>query len=92
MVQLTLNQISTLQQSKVLDFYKQKHTHDDYGVSEIKPNVTFLDFLLELNKPNGDIYELIGVSDSLIRERLFERLSELLNVDYNVIYNIWLNN
>lgn len=91
MVQLTLNQISTLQQSKVLDFYKQKHAHDDYGVSEIKPNVTFLDFLLELNKPNGDIYELIGVSDSLIRERLFERLSELLNVDYNVIYDMWLN-
>lgn len=92
MIQLTLTQIATLQQSKVLDFYKQKHAHDDYGVSEINANVTFLDFLLELNKPNGDIYEILGVADSLIRERVFERLSELLNVDYNVIYNIWLNN
>lgn len=92
MIQLTLNQIATLQQSNVLEYYKKHYAHDDFGVSEINSNVTFLDILLELNKSNGNIYEIISVSDSLIRERLFERLSELLNVEYNGIYNMWLNN
>jgi hypothetical protein len=40
---------------------------------------------------DGDIYQYIGVSDSIVRERLFEKLAETLNVGYDYIYNLWLN-
>ena len=39
----------------------------------------------------GDIYDYIGVGDSLIRERLFTRLSKMLGLDYDHIYEMWLN-
>lgn len=90
MILLTLNQITILQQSNVLVFYKKHYANDYYGVRAINPNITFLDILIELNKPNGNLYRFVGVIDSLIRIRLFEQLSDLLNVDYNVIYDLWL--
>jgi hypothetical protein len=37
-----------------------------------------------------DVYEYIGVSDSLIRERVFWNLSEITTTEYNVIYDLWL--
>lgn len=39
----------------------------------------------------SDLYKTIGVSDSLVRERLFSKLAEILKVDYSHIYNLWLN-
>jgi len=39
---------------------------------------------------SGDVYRYIGVSDSVIRERLFERLAEELEVSYDYVYNLWL--
>jgi hypothetical protein len=38
----------------------------------------------------GDVYRYIGVADSVIRERLFERLAEELEVSYDYVYNLWL--
>ena len=40
---------------------------------------------------DGDIYDYMGVGDSIVRERLFTRLSEMLGLDYDHIYNLWLN-
>jgi hypothetical protein len=37
-----------------------------------------------------DIYDVIGVGDSVIRERLFEHLSEIKDVNYDYIYKKWL--
>jgi hypothetical protein len=37
-----------------------------------------------------DLYEFIGVTDSLIRERLFEKLAELAQMPYSYIYDQWL--
>jgi len=39
---------------------------------------------------SGDVYRYIGVSDSIIRERLFERLAVELEVSYEYVYNLWL--
>jgi hypothetical protein len=36
------------------------------------------------------VYEYIGVSDSLIRERLFWQLSILHNTECSVIYDLWM--
>ena len=46
---------------------------------------------LETMSKGGDIYDYIGVGDSLIRERLFTRLSKMLGLDYDHIYEMWLN-
>jgi len=41
---------------------------------------------------SNDVYGYIGVGDSIIRERLFEKLSEILNTPYDYVYKLWLNN
>ena len=37
-----------------------------------------------------DVYSLINVHDSLVRERLFNKLADIIRVNYNYIYNQWL--
>ncbi len=37
-----------------------------------------------------DVYRFLGVGDSLVRERVFEKLSEEMDIDYKEIYNQWL--
>lgn len=75
---------------KVKDWYVNAYSTDDLG-EEIKPDVTFADIDQNLESGAG-IYDVFGVDDSLVRERIFEKLSELLGVDYNVIYDRWLGN
>lgn len=65
------------------------NNEDDLGL-EINDKITFQDLYNALE--NGDdVYELLGVDDSLIREICFEKLAELMNVDYDVIYKLWLS-
>jgi hypothetical protein len=72
------------------DFYLNEYPTDELGV-EIDTKATFIGLLDALHK-GRDVYEYIGVGDSLIRERLFYKLSELLGKAYNdaYIYNLWL--
>jgi hypothetical protein len=37
-----------------------------------------------------DVYKYIGIADSIIRERIFEKLANEMGIDYNEIYNQWL--
>lgn len=39
-----------------------------------------------------DIYGFLGVSDSLVRERIFLELSSILGIEYEYIYTTWINN
>jgi len=52
---------------------------------------TFHDLYVALHEGN-DIYEEIGVVDSVVRERLLSELANRLGVDYSVIYNMLVNN
>ena len=70
-------------------FYMTHYPTDELGV-EINENVTFVGLLNALYEGN-DVYEYIGVGDSIIRERLFERLAEELSTSYDYVYNLWLN-
>jgi hypothetical protein len=61
---------------------------DDLGL-EINPKANFESLWLAIR---GDmVYEYIGVSDSVIRERLFEKFSQLTGHNYDYIYQEWLN-
>ena len=40
---------------------------------------------------SNDLYSIIGIDDTVVRERCFSKLAELMQVDYSVIYEKWLN-
>jgi len=73
---------------KIKDFYINEFPTDDMG-EDINPNATFNGLHRVLNR-QGDVYEYMGVVDSLVRERVFEKLANIKGVDYNEIYNLWL--
>jgi hypothetical protein len=73
----------------IKDFYLNTYPTDELG-TELNENINFAGLLNELYT-NGDVYEYIGVYDSLVRERLFSELADSLEVSYDYIYNLWLN-
>ena len=72
----------------IKQFYLENYPTDDMG-NDIKDDVTFAGFVTELFG-DGDVYKYIGVSDSLVRERLFEELAKQLNKPYDFVYELWL--
>jgi hypothetical protein len=73
----------------IREFYLENYPTDELGL-ELNENTSFAGLLNQLIV-GGDVYRYIGVSDSVIRERLFERLAEELEVSYDYVYNLWLN-
>lgn len=73
----------------VRTWYKDTYPDDELG-DDIEGNLKWTD-LLERMRCGEEVYVIIGVSDSLVRERVFRHLSELLAVPYDVIYYLWLH-
>ena len=73
--------------TKVKDWYLRKYT--DKEGEKINPRATF-GGLLGAMCDGKEPYEYLGVSDSLIRERVFTKLAELLRQPYDYVYNLWL--
>ena len=72
----------------IRNYYVNEFPSDELGV-EINSEANFESLWLAIR---GDmVYEYIGVSDSVIRERIFEKFSELTGHDYDYIYQQWLN-
>lgn len=74
----------------VRKWYMTAFPHDELGY-EIKDDINFegLDEVLEQGR---DVYEYLGVADSIVRERIFDKLADLTGVDYDDIYEKWINN
>ena len=72
----------------IREFYLTKYPTDELGV-ELNETPTFAGLLNQLIV-GGDVYRYIGVGDSIVRERLFERLAEELNVKYDYVYDLWI--
>jgi hypothetical protein len=73
---------------KIKNWYKKTYPSDELG-EELNDNITFYDLYVLMYQGN-EVYSILSVSDSIVRERVFEKLSEILGVDYEYIYNIWL--
>ena len=73
----------------VREWYIKHYASDELG-KEIKADLTFNDVYEALNKYE-DIYDTLGVGDSIIRERVFDKLARLLDKDYDYIYDLWLS-
>lgn len=68
------------------------HEFPDYPEGErIDPQATFATAIESFPKGDGhDFYEATGVTDSIVRERVFEELSKRLDCEYSDIYDAWL--
>jgi hypothetical protein len=75
---------------KIREFYLSNYPTDELGV-ELNEKST-LDGMMNTLLHGKDVYEYIGVSDSVVRERLFQKASEYLNKPYDYVYELWLNN
>ena len=72
----------------IKEFYCEAYPTDELGV-EINSGATFGGLWAAIR--GGIIYEYLGVHDSIVRERVFEKFSEITGHDYDYIYNQWLN-
>lgn len=74
--------------TNIRDAYQKMYVDDELGL-ELN-DVTFEDLFDTLDN-YGSVYKLIGVYDSLVRERLFIMLAEIMIVSYDYIYEQWLS-
>jgi hypothetical protein len=81
-------QFKTTTQSEIKTWYLTTYSDDKQGVN-IKWTITF-EQAYNCLKSKEDFYEFIGITDSVIRERIFEKIAELYEIDYSVVYNQWL--
>mgnify|MGYP003652403687 CR=1 FL=1 len=69
-------------------YYIQSYPSDKLG-EDINKDITFVN-LFECLDNYQDVYSLINVYDSLVRERLFDKLADIIGVDYKYVYNQWI--
>ena len=71
--------------AKVKYWYTQTYPDDSLG-KNINEDLTF-EQLKEAVFHNIDVYDTIGVGDSLIRERCFESLADRMGISYGELYD-----
>lgn len=69
-------------------WYGIVYPSDELG-EELRDDISFNDLFICLNK-NKDVYDYLGVADSLVRERIFNQLAIIMGVNYDYIYNLWV--
>lgn len=87
----------------VADAYKREYHNEDLlegweikrtiKVQGIEILLTFEALIMAMSDANyGDFYDIIGVYDSVVREKIFSLMAKHFNASYENIYNIWCNN
>ena len=69
-------------------WYADNFPADELGL-ELNPSATF-DGLFDVLDCHGDVYDYMGVGDSVIRERLFWGLALYIDADYGYILDQWM--
>lgn len=80
--------IKVYDHNDIKEWYKVTYPDDDLG-EELYQGISWSDLWEHLSK-GDDIYDVIGVGDSVVRERLFEELADSMKVHYDVVYYTWL--
>lgn len=75
--------------SNVKEIYQHCFPTDVEGYN-LNKNISFAQILAHMEH-GEDFYNIIGVNDSLIRERIFDLTAKVAHIKYDVIYNMWLN-
>jgi hypothetical protein len=87
-VEIDAKKIGNAKRLKVKNWYIKNYPTDDLG-KEINDNLSFWSFYTYLFQ-GVNVYSVLGVGDSIVRERVFEKLAEILGVQYDYIYKLWL--
>ena len=69
-------------------WYRREFPDDIVGC-DLNKEATFVGLAACIDH-GEDIYEYLGVTDSVVRERLFEKLAELFGVNYEFVYRLWV--
>ena len=72
----------------VKEWYVATFPDDELG-SDLEDGVTFED-VYDCLKGGCDIYSLLKVGDSIVRERIFNELANRRGVSYDTIYDMWV--
>lgn len=80
--------IKVYNHNDIKEWYKVTYPNDDLG-ERIYSGISWSDLWKRLLK-GDDVYDIIGVEDSIVRERLFEELADSMKVHYDVVYYTWL--
>ena len=73
----------------IREFYLKSYPLDELGF-DINESATFVG-LLHVIHTKQNVYQYIGVYDSLIRESIFEELANILGVNYGYVFDLWMN-
>jgi len=76
------------EKEKIREWYMKAYPEDELG-QNIKKNITFYNAFECLDR-GKDFYDFLGVADSVVRERVFEKLSKVMNCTYDYIYTQWV--
>jgi hypothetical protein len=74
----------------IKNYYCESFPTDELGL-ELDKDATLRGLFICLID-GQDVYEYIGVSDSIVRERLFEKIAEEWDISYDFVYQLWTNN
>ena len=74
--------------TKVKDWYIETYKSDKIG-DNINEDITFYDIFKALNN-HKNIYKIIGITDNIIRERIFNELANEMETSYEYIHAQWL--
>lgn len=82
-------QLAAFRRSKVKKWYMNAFPTDDYAEECMDPTLTFGKLIDSINE-GLDIYDVLGVGDSLIRERVLSGIATALRLPYDKVYDAWL--
>ena len=83
--QMKIKEAMYVLDQNIKSWYANKYPNDDMG-QEIKDSVTFTDVKKAL-KDHENVYDILGVNDSVIRERVFNFMNQFEPQD---IHNVWV--
>ena len=75
--------------SSIRDWYTQAFPDDELGYI-IDPDDTFAG-AVKFMAAGGEVYEYLGVVDSLVRENVFSKIAAITGVEYEDVYDLWLH-
>lgn len=93
-VKITDAQINKMRKSPLRKKKLNEHYHKLYPTDTMWEDIDdcTLEDAFDRFLSGEDIYDVIGTSDSIIRERVFTMFSVITGIDYNVLYDHWMEN
>lgn len=76
-------------QTYVKAWYVGAFPRDKELFADLRPDATFGD-VLRATILQKDVYDVFGVNDSTVRERIFDELAKRNSVPYDTIYDCWM--